>query len=62
MVRVYKRKLGARSYSDYSQSSQDAVQAVKEGMSLREASDAYSIPKSTTCRIFVVDEFCCRFF
>uniref|UniRef100_A0A915KS37 Uncharacterized protein n=1 Tax=Romanomermis culicivorax TaxID=13658 RepID=A0A915KS37_ROMCU len=38
MVRVYKRKLGARNYINYSASVlADAVQCVKDGMPLREA-------------------------
>lgn len=49
MVRHYKRKTGARSYRNYSDSAfQKAVKAVKtKKLSFRKASTKYSIPHQT---------------
>ena len=48
MGRHYERKVGARHYRDYTQEQlKQAIQAVCDGVSLRDAAEEFNIPKST---------------
>lgn len=50
MGRVYKRKLGARRYADYTAEQLGAcLNAVRAGMSSRLAAETYKIPRRTIC-------------
>lgn len=51
MPRIYKRKLGARKYMDYADDKlNDAIKACKDGMSAREAAEAYGVARATLNR------------